>query len=245
MGIAVENGSRRIKSGYASRTILLLPLVVFWAGVGSPRAQAAIYSQPTNYFGGFYSENDTGPNANGNYATTYDDFTLTSTAAIGSVSWVGTVLNSVTPTAFTISIFANSTTSCPGGEATCPNTGSQLYSTTVSGSAGQTFLQNDSFNYPAYSYTDPITFTATGGTEYWISIVGTVPSTNDWVWESGTGGDGYSFQTLFGTTSAIAVDEAFSLNSPASVPEPMYTGLIGGGLVLLALASRRRKRPTA
>jgi hypothetical protein len=241
MGIPVESGWR--KSVY-NRTIFCFALVVFWAGLGSTRAQAAIYSQPTNYFGGYYSEDDTSVGGFGNYATTYDDFTLTSTAAIGSVSWVGSVLNAVTPTAFTISIFANTTSACPGGEPTCPNTGSQLYTTTVSGSAGQTFLQDDSFSNPTYSYTDPISFIATGGTEYWISIVATVPSTNDWVWESGTGGDGYSFQTLLGTTDAIAVDEAFSLNSPSSVPEPMYTGLLGGGLVLLTLASRRFKRRT-
>jgi len=209
---------------------------------GSTRAQAAIYSQPTNYFGGFYSEDDTSGGGLGSYATTYDDFTLASTSAIGSVSWVGSILNSVTPTSFTISIFASTTSACPGGEPTCPS--SPLYTTTVPGSAGQTFLQNDvPFNNPTYSYTDPINFTATGSTEYWISVVATVPSTNDWVWESGTGGDGYSFQTLSGTTNAILVDEAFSLNSPSSVPEPMYTGLIGGGLVLLALASRRCKRP--
>lgn len=232
----------------ANRTTLLLSLMAVWAGVGSTRALAApLYNQPTNYFGGYYSENDTSASGLGNYATTYDDFTLGSTATIGSVSWVGSIISTtaVTPTSFTIDIFANTTTSCPGGGATCPNTSSMLYTTTVSGDAGQTFLQNDSFSNPTYSYSDPINFTATGGTEYWISIVANVPAPTDWVWESGTGGDGYSYQTLFGTPALLAVDEAFSLNSPSAVPEPMSAGLVGAGLVLLGLASRRLKRPIA
>lgn len=236
---------------YAKRIVFLCALTAVWVGVGSTRAQAGpLYNQPTNFEGGFYSENDTSVPL-GPYATTYDDFTLSSTAAIGSVSWVGGIISTVavTPTAFTIDIFANSTTGCIGAEPTCPNTGSMLYTTTISGDAGQTFLQNDNLpppnSNPAYSYSDPINFTATGGTEYWISIVATVPAPGDWFWESGTGGDGYSYQTLFGTTTALAVDEAFSLNSPSAVPEPMSAGLVGGGLVLLALASRRFKRPIA
>jgi hypothetical protein len=245
MGIPVDNVSRRIESVYANRTIFLFTLAVFWAGVGATRAQASIYNQPTNYFGGYYSEDDTSVGGAGNYVTTYDDFALASTATIGSVSWVGSTVKGVTPTAFTIDIFANSTVGCPGAEPTCPNTGSLLYTTAVSGNAGQTFLLNDSFNNPTYSYTDPINFTAAGSTEYWISIVASVPSFEDWVWESGTGGDGYSFETYNGGPSELFVDEAFSLNSAAPVPEPMYAGLIGAGLVLLVLASRRFKRPIA
>jgi hypothetical protein len=213
--------------------------------VGSTRVHAdTLYSQPTNYFGGFYSQDDTTTGGLGNFATVYDDFTLSSTATIGSVSWVGNIDNSVSPTAFTIDIFANSTSSCPGGEPSCPNTGSMLYSTTISGNAGQTFLKNDFFGDPAYSYSDPIDFTATAGTEYWISIVAAVPlSAGDWSWESGTGGDGYSYQNFFGATTAIQVDEAFDLNTPSSaVPEPASAALLGVGLAMLALASRRFKR---
>jgi hypothetical protein len=229
---------------YAKRIVFLGAFSAFLLSVGSTTAQASslLYNQPTNYFGGYYSEDDTSSSGLGNYATTYDDFTLSSTATISSVSWVGSVLNAIPPASFTIDIYANSTTGCAGGGATCPNTGSVLYSTTISGSAGQTFLENDFFSNPTYSYSDPINFTATAGTEYWISIVASVPSTNDWVWESGTGGDGYSYQSLFASPNKLSVDEAFSLSS---APEPMSVGLVGGGLVLLGLASRRFKRPVA
>lgn len=205
---------------------ILFSLVAFWGVVGLTPAKAdTLYSQPTNYFGGYYSQDDTSSGGLGNFATVYDDFTLASTATIGSVSWVGSIIaaEGVTPTGFTIDIFGNSTTSCPDGGATCPDTGSLLYTTTVSGDAGQTSLGDDFFGNPTYSYaySDPVDFTATGGTEYWISIVASVPlSGSDWVWESGTGGDGYSYQDLFGTTTEISVDEAFSLNSPSAVPEP-------------------------
>jgi hypothetical protein len=218
--------------------------MAFWVGLGSTRAQAGpLYSQlPSNYFGGYYSEDDTSVSGLGPYVTTYDDFTLGSTATIGSVSWVGSIISTVgvTPTSFTIDIFSNSTTGCIG-DPTCPNT--MLYTTTISGDAGQNSPVIDFFGNPTYSYSDPINFTATGGTEYWISIVANVPAPTDWVWESGTGGDGYSYQTLFGTTTALSVDEAFALNSPSAVPEPMSAGLVGGGLALLAFASRRFKRP--
>jgi hypothetical protein len=194
-----------------------------------------LYSQPTNYFGGYYSEDDSSTAGFGNYVTTFDDFTLSSAADISSVSWVGTILNGVTPTAFTISIWSSTTSSCPGGEPSCPNLSAPIYSTTVAGNAGQSYLQNDFFNYPAYSYSDPINFNASAGTEYWISIAAVVPSTNDWVWESGTGGDGFSYQNLFGEISAIQVDEAFSFYS---VPEPASMVLAAGGLGLLALIKR-------
>jgi hypothetical protein len=233
-----------------TRTILL-SLIAFWGVAASTRAQAStLYNQPTNYFGGYYSQDDTTSGGLGNFATVYDDFTLTSTATIGSVSWVGSIIaaEGVTPTAFTIDIFANSTSSCPGGGATCPDTSSMLYTTTISGDAGQTFLQNDSppFNNPTYSYTDPITFTATGGTEYWVSIVAAVPlSASDWVWESGTGGDGYSYQTLFGTTNEILVDEAFSLNSPSAVPEPSMLFFIFPALLGLVVFRKLRSASQA
>jgi hypothetical protein len=86
-------------------------------------------------------------------------------------------------------------------------------------------------------------FTATAGTKYWISIVPDVAATQ-WVWESGTGGDGESYQDFEGTLSQNLVDEAFTLDS-GSAPEPVTTALVGGGLVLLVLARRRFKSPVA
>ena len=48
-----------------------------------------VANHPTNYFGGYYSQNDTSVGGAGNYATVYDNFTLASTDTILSVYWVG------------------------------------------------------------------------------------------------------------------------------------------------------------
>lgn len=226
-------------------TVLLLAIAALC--MASTRAQAdTLYNQPTNNFGGFYSQNDTTTGGLGNFATVYDDFTLSSTATIGSISWVGNIDNSVSPTGFTIDIYANSTSGCPGGEPSCPNTGSMLYTTSIAGTAGQTSLGDDLLGAPEYSYSAPINFTAAAGTEYWVSIVANVPYTGgDWSWESGTGGDEYSYQDFFGSLNPIAVDEAFALYSPSSVPEPASAGLLAIGLAMLFLASRRFSRRIA
>jgi hypothetical protein len=119
----------------------------------------------------------------------------------------------------------------------------------VSGEANETFLELDLFDNPTYSYSEPINFVATSGTQYWISIVPDVAGTPQWEWESGSG-DGISYQDYEGSFSLglpgseLSVDEAFTLYD-VTIPEPVSTALVGGGLALLALASRRFKRPSA
>jgi hypothetical protein len=211
-------------------------LAALCLGVGTTHLQAGVlYTQPTNNFGGFYSLNDT--NGGGNYSTVYDNFTLGSPATIASVAWVGSYVSG-TPdpmSGVTISIWADSS-GVP--DITDP----PLYTTSVSGNAGETYLGLDDFNDPTYTYLASINFAATAGTQYWLSIVPDVGAPPPWAWESGTGGDGASYQDSSGSLSSIAVDEAFTLssaNAAPGVPEPASAALLGGGLALLALAWRR------
>jgi hypothetical protein len=201
---------------------------------------AILFQQPTDFNGGFYSENDTSNGGAGNFATSYDNFTLGSSATIGSVTWVGSYVSnsgaSNTITGVTISIWGDNS-----GIPDYLNT--PLYTTHISGNAGETFLQldNSTPGDATYAYAANINFTATGLTEYWLSIVPDLSGQPFWVWETATGGDGSSYQVFPGNsdlTGTNAVDLAFALDSN-SVPEPGTTGLIGGGLLLVAMGSRR------
>lgn len=211
--------------------------------LGTPSLRAsAVYSQPPLLasgldLGGYYSQNDTNT---GTYdATTFDNFTLVSPATLDSLSWVGSYVNSTgTITGFTISIWGNN--------AGVPDyTHAALYTASVSGNAGQTFVEDDFFGNPTYNYAANINFSAAAGTEYWLSIVPSLAGPSRWAWETGSGGDGTAYQ-LFGTLSSpsspgtVNADLTFTLfNTP--IPEPATTGLIGVGLGLLALVSRRIK----
>jgi hypothetical protein len=205
---------------------------IIFLGWGTSSLQAGtLFQQPTNNFGGFYSQNDTNSGGLGNYATAFDDFTLGSTATIGSLSWFGSYVGAPgTITGFTIGIWADNSGA--------PNLGSLLYSTTIGGNAGETFVETDLLGNPEYSYSGNINFTATGGTKYWLSIVANLGVPPQWAWESGSGGDGVSYQDFFGSLNKLSVDNAFTL-STASVPEPDDAALVAGGLVLLGLAKRR------
>jgi hypothetical protein len=211
-------------------------LAALFVVVGTTRLQAGdLYTQPTNYFGGYYSQNDTSPGGVGNWATVYDNFTLGASATIGSVSWVGSYYPSAgTVTGVTISIWADNSGA--------PNLADQLYTTHVSGNAGETYLGLDILNDPTYSYSAAIDFNAAAGTQYWLSIVSDAGYPPGWAWESGTGGDGISYQDYLGSLYELQVDEAFTLDA---VPEPASAALLGGGLALLAVVSRRFKKRSA
>jgi hypothetical protein len=156
-----------------------LPVVFLIFGAAHLRA-AVLYDQPTNSFGGFFSQNDTTLGGLGNYATVYDNFTLGATNTIGLVSWVGSYSPppAGTMTGYTITFYSDAA-GAPGGA---------LYTTgDVAGNANETFLLTDSFSNPTFTYSAPVNFTALAGTQYWMSIVADVADPPGWVWESGTG----------------------------------------------------------
>ena len=81
----------------------------FALAAGSAEA-AVVYSQPSNNFGGYASQNDTSTGGLGNFATTYDNFTLGSSTALQSVDFTGSYYNPPTQgliTALTISIYGD------------------------------------------------------------------------------------------------------------------------------------------
>jgi hypothetical protein len=197
---------------------------------------AVLYNQPTDNQSGWYSQNDTSIGGKGNYDTVFDNFTLGSSATILSVTWVGSYNGPAIPgtmTGVTIDIFADN--------AGVPNyLSAPLYSQHIAGDASEAFLGHDVVTNPTYTYSANVNFAATGGTQYWLSIVSDVPNFNGWAWETSSAGDGNAYQIVFGGFNQRTTDFAFGLYS-TSLPEPATTAMVGGGLILLGLIFRRRR----
>jgi hypothetical protein len=203
--------------------------------VASSAEAAVLYSQPSNNFGFFFSQNDAG--GLGNFATTYDNFTLASSATIQSVDFTGGYLPSPGPgaiTGFTISIFQDSSNS----------PGTLLYTAAIPGTGHETFVGTDALSDLVYSYSENISFAASAGTQYWLSIVPDLTLPYRWGWENSNVGDGVGYQQIFGTLGRITSDSAFTLNDtpvPASVPEPFTLGVFGVGLLSMGTLRYGRK----
>jgi hypothetical protein len=214
---------------FAIAALLFLLAVPGWAG------EVPVYTQPTNNLGGYASQNATGL---GNFATTYDNFTLGSTAQVNQVSWVGSYIPGVGGiTSFTIDFWSNS--------ANAPTT--LLASYAVSGNAGETFLGNDALGDPTYGYVLGLgsAFTAAAGTEYWMSIVPNVGFPPQWLWETSSVGDGNAYQCYFNSCGNIPADLAFQLDAASGVPEPgiltlLVPGMLVPGILGFAVSLRRK-----
>ncbi|TRT85133.1 MAG: PEP-CTERM sorting domain-containing protein [Microcystis aeruginosa Ma_OC_H_19870700_S124] len=189
-------------------------------------AQASvIFSQAANFPGGevFASQNDT--NSFGNFATVYDNFSFSSDNLVDGVDWVGGYFNG-SPAAissFALSIFGNN----------AGQPGSLLFSETITGNAGETFIGTDNNGSPTYSYSANLTntFLAQAGATYWLAIVPSRGFPPQWGWYTSSQGDGVGYQDFFGSRSQLDRDFAFSLTGQ-QVPEPSaILGLLGLGLL--------------
>jgi hypothetical protein len=215
---------------FAIAALLFLLAVPGWAG------EVPVYAQATNNLGGYASQNDTA--GLGNFATTYDNFTLGSTAQVNQVDWVGSYITGVGGiTSFTVDFWSNS--------ANAPN--ALLSSYVVSGNAGESFLGNDALGNPTYGYVLGLgsAFTAAAGTEYWMSIVPNVGFPPQWLWETSSTGDGNAYQCYFGACGNIGADLAFQLDSASGVPEPgiltlLVPGMLVPGILGFAVSLRRK-----
>ena len=221
------------------RLIFWLVAIAFVASI-SDRANAAIlYSQPSNNFGFFYSQHDT--SGSGSDATTYDNFTLGSTSTISSVSWDGGFLpgTHTAITSFTLTFYSDN----------AGQPGAAIDVETISGNAGETAtgtdtLLDDTF---AYSATLPTAFTATGGTQYWLSIVGNMNSGGAFIfgWMNSNAGDGVGYQDLF-SQRAEKTDSAFTLSGTASsVPEPSSFATLSIGMGICGVIAYRKRMNAA
>jgi hypothetical protein len=211
------------------------------AAWGSGQARAAtVYSQaPTNLGLGYSSQNDTASGGFGAFATGYDNFTLGASATINKVNWFGEFFSGPpshgTITAFTVQVYADN----------AGQPGTSLYSATIPGAANETFVGTFG-GLDQFSYSGAVSFAATGGTQYWLSVVADADYPPIWGWETSVGGNLLSYQDASGVRSLIAGDLAFSLEAadPATggsavpLPASVYGAIPG----LAALVLRRRGR---
>lgn len=206
--------------------VAAVAIVLSNAAVAGP----IIYTQPFDASGSFYaSQNDTGPGANGNFATVYDNFSFSTAQSITDVHWTGTYFNPPVQgpiTRFTVAFYGDA-----GGQP-----GTALRTETFGGTAGETFV-NANNGFPVFTYSVDLSsaFQVAGNTTYWLSIVPDLAFPPEWGWGSGTGGDGTSWQVFFGSGSPLSTDMAFDLTSKA-VPEPASVMLLAVACLAFGLA---------
>ena len=201
-------------------------------------AEVLIYQQSPNYQGLYASQNDTSTNGFGNFATSYDNFTLGTATTINQVTWVGGYYNpqSLGPIRqWAVSFYANN-----GGQP-----GTLLHAFTIAGNGGESFLQNDVLGDPIYFYKVGVSFNAAAGTTYWLSVVPDLAFSPQWGWTSSSTGDGISYTNYFGTLSSNPTDLAFALSTQQQTTVPEPGSLMSLGIGVLGAAGMLRRKFTA
>jgi hypothetical protein len=199
---------------------------------------ATLYSQPWTPGNVANSTNEPGPN---NTVTTYDNFTLASSATIRQIDFTGDLIAPAAIVGFTVQIYADG----PGGPQ------GSLYSVHINTEdAGQTFLPSPVMAH-LFTYSLPVNFSANGGTQYWLSIVGdTVTTGIPLLWVSGIGPDSFAVLQAdnFGNPvrENLDFDLAFTLSDQSvdTTPLPAALPLFATGLGALGLLGWRRRRKT-
>ena len=204
---------------------------------GPSTASPIVYFQNPDFLGAFASQNDT-TGGFGNYATTYDNFTLNASYNIDEFQWIGAYFNPQVQglmTGATLTFYADA-----GGAP-----GAALMTYTGSGNFGETFIGTDIFGDPMYIYDGTLgtPFAAAANTQYWVSIVPDVGFPPQWGWATSSDADLSGWQCFFGTCGPVASDFAFALNGTAQtgVPEPGTLVLLSTSLIGLGVLRRRRK----
>lgn len=198
---------------------------------------------------------DYGENSGSGFRT-FDSFTLSADSNVQTITWRAMWVDLATPqpapapapdvTSWQIGLWGSG--AVPGAALSQYSFAAADVSSTFLGLG--TFSFNGLYNVAFYDYsaTLPAGFVATGGTEYWLSILSLSPTLNPNVaWVGASGGNSSSYQQVLGaglsvtSGSAVAADRVFRLDGEINIPEPGTWGLAGGALILLTLRRRMRR----
>jgi hypothetical protein len=184
----------------------------------------------------FSSQNDT-TGGNGNFATTYTQFTLPTTYpdwSLESFHWIGGYFNPPNQgpiTAWTLTFYADN--------AGAP--GAPLASGFFPGTGGETFVGNVN-GFPIYVYWLYFQdYDLLSGVPYWASVVPDLGFPPQWGWATATGGNGY--QCFFGACGATSIGFAYAIDGTPTtgvIPEPGTLIMLGTGILGLAGTLRRK-----
>ncbi len=221
------------------RQLVLAAVFCTCASLLPQRANAAlVYAQQPTYpglFNGWTSSAATGTAANQQWST-YDDFTLTSSANIQKISWQGFYIGNSSNVPNTDNWELNVYGSQTVNGVAVPDLDSLKATASVAESdvsrTGQGFgtLTNGAqvLVYDFRAIVDNF-FQASANTKYWL-LIESLSTTNDpvWAWMSGNPGDGTSIQEQEGSTGFFqrSGDRAMALYDDNTVesPEPdLYT----------------------
>jgi hypothetical protein len=181
------------------------------------------------------SQNDT-TGGNGNFATTFQQFTLSQTIDVESVHWVGGYFNPPNQgpiTAWTLDLY-NDNAGIPGN---------LLAFGVFPGTGNETFLGFSPSGFPIYSYElDFQSFDMNAGT-YWASVVPDLGFPPQWGWATSAGANQNGYQCFFGACAPTGIGFALGIDGTpvnTGTPEPSTLIMLGTGILGLAGSLRRK-----
>ncbi|CAN5359420.1 hypothetical protein BH09GEM1_BH09GEM1_30690 [soil metagenome] len=203
---------------------------------------AALAATPNVVAGAQVWDNGVPNNANGysinNIYGTANDFTLSSTTALGAFNWwalTGERAPTVTAS-YRIDLASNGTGGYPGA----------VFKSFIFGSATGTITGYGCCGLAAYAFSADLGGYSLGAGTYWANILNYSDGTVNSYWATSSGGTSPSGAPQRLGNSADAYGEgAFNISASGAVvatPEPASVALLATGLIGLAGMARSRKR---